>query len=247
MQHVAAPLVSILVCGAFALSGCFSQLYDGPEDYLSDEKYGRILVEIDHAVGKAPRQTALDLLLQRMKERLNKPDGVEFEIHSFETSETRWTADGIRAAEKTQRDHRSGGATAALHILYLPGRYQGDTDTQRVLGVAYSPSSIAIFVDNVNEAGIPVNPLVPLPFKSADVENSVLVHEFGHVLGLVNLATKMVKPHEATEQGQRGHSTNPDSVMYYKVETFEIRSFTEPPPTQFDADDISDLRAAGGR
>ena len=58
------------------------------------------------------------------------------------------------------------------------GVYEEDS----VLGVAVDASTVALFSDTIEEADGPFGrPSVE------DVENSVLVHEVGHLLGLVNL------------------------------------------------------------
>jgi hypothetical protein len=77
-----------------------------------------------------------------------------------------------------------------------------------------------------------------------EVEQSVFVHELGHVLGLVNLGTPMVTPHEDTHPDRRGHSNNQGSVMYWAVETSAIGNILgQNPPDDFDNNDRADLRA----
>jgi hypothetical protein len=49
------------------------------------------------------------------------------------------------------------------------------------------------------------------------LESSVLEHELGHIMGLVNLTTPMVVFHQDTAHGY--HCNNPNCLMYYAMET----------------------------
>ncbi|HLE48105.1 MAG TPA: hypothetical protein VI818_07400 [Candidatus Thermoplasmatota archaeon] len=236
-----------LVASAFvasaALSGCFhNPAAVAVDQFLSGNVYTRLHVEIDHQQGKAPHASAQDMLRNRILERCNKPDGVQIQVTPFPESDDTWTLSEIKALEKLKRDNGASGNTAVLYILYLGGKYE----TEGVIGVQYGPTSFALFKDTIANAANPTNPVLPLAFTATDVERSVIVHEFGHVLGLVNHGTPMVRDHEDKERP--GHSKNKDSVMYYAVESLFLgQVFSGPPPTNFDADDIADLRAAGGK
>jgi hypothetical protein len=201
------------------------------------------VVEVDYQPGKAPRQEAMSVLQARIQETCNKPDGVQIDRQEVGITSRTWSVDALKSVERTHRDTSTSGNTASLYVLYVGGNYEGDSSEGKVIGVMYQRSSIAVFKDTLESASSPVT--LPL-FTAVDVEKSVVVHEFGHVLGLVNLGTAMVNPHEDT--AHRGHSTSKDSVMYWAIESDAItRFFTGPPPTQFDPNDKADLRAAGGK
>lgn len=233
-----------------ALSGCFHARSAAPggaaRDFLQGNPYSKLVVEIDFQASKPPADSAVELLKKTADERLNKPGGIQVEKTSFSTSESQWSAAKLRDLESSKRGRRTGGDTAALYVLYLGGSYAGDTADSKVLGVAFGPSSVAIFKDNIESAGLSLGP-IPV-FTTVDIERSVLVHEFGHILGLVNLGTPMVKNHEDPDPKHAGHSSNKGSVMYWAIESNAIsRAFGNTPPTEFDADDKADLKAAGGK
>ena len=96
-------------------------------------------------------------------------------------------------------------------------------------------STVALFSDTIEEADGPFGrPLVE------DVENSVLVHEVGHLLGLVNLVYQSTIDHE--DPDHPGHSSNDESVMYWAVESADVSNFIFGSlPNDFDDDDRSDL------
>lgn len=77
------------------------------------------------------------------------------------------------------------------------------------------------------------------------VEQSVMKHEVGHILGLVNLGAPMQTNHQDAEHGK--HCINENCLMYWATETGNfISNLTGSSPPQLDANCIADLRANGG-
>jgi len=210
--------------------------------------HARLVVEIDYPVGFAPNDEAVEVLRRTLAEVTGR-DASRIEIvKSADIPAERnkkYTLQEIRALEMEHRDRRTGGDTAALYVLYLAGGYSGDQGDARVLGVAYGGTSFAMFKGNIQEATR--SSLLGLrTVEERCVERAVLVHEFGHVAGLVNLGTPMQRPHE--DPDHPGHSSNRRSVMYYAVEnTLDLFAlFTggcSDIPYEFDADDKADLAA----
>lgn len=245
MRRLVLAAVVAALLGLPSLAGCLSRPGSAAVDIVTDRRYTKLFVEIDYQGNNRPRDEAVELLKTRIAERCQKPGGVQVELRSFDSPRTSWTSGDLRATESELRERRASGDTSVLYILYLGGHYSPAPSQGRVLGVAYGSTSFAIFQDTIEEASRPAG-VVPLPFQASDVERSVIVHEFGHIVGLVNLGTPMVRPHEDPEQ--RGHSNNKDSVMYWAVESEAIRRiFTGPLPTQFDENDVADLREIGGK
>ena len=83
-----------------------------------------------------------------------------------------------------------------------------DSGNLKVLGEAYRASSMVVFQGSIKSVS------GGLGQPSADiVESAVVAHEYGHVLGLVNISTPMVTPHQDTAHG--AHDTNTKCLMYY--------------------------------
>jgi hypothetical protein len=92
---------------------------------------------------------------------------------------------------------------------------------------------IAVFADQVAAAATPI-------VSRAAIEDAVLLHELGHVLGLVDLA----RDTKRADKDHPGHSANPGSVMYWAVESSLVgQVLNGPPPHDFDRDDLADLAA----
>ncbi|MCO5166965.1 MAG: hypothetical protein M9894_11430 [Planctomycetes bacterium] len=211
-------------------------------DFLSDATYRHLLVEIDHVQGQAPSPAALQVLRTRLEERCNKPDGVTILVDdAIPPGSGVYSVAENRALEAQHRDHHASGTTVVLYMLYLDGRSDQDSGGARVLGWAHGPSSVGIFRESIVASA-------NLVASSAEVEAAVLVHEAGHILGLVNNGTPMVTPHE--DPDRRGHDVDERCIMHWRIETSEIRTLIQhlgSVPTQFDARCIEDLRASGGR
>lgn len=146
------------------------------------------------------------------------------------SDDTDWTAAEIRVAADAAAKVPQGGGKAVLRLLLLRGTFDGSQD---VLGVAVRGDVIALFADNIAGAA------TPLVSRSA-IEDAVLLHELGHVLGLVDLARNTGR----ADKEHPGHSSNRGSVMYWAVESSLVgQVLGGPPPREFDAADVADLRA----
>lgn len=222
------------------VAGCFGAPKSASIDLVSAEKYRQLIVEIDYANDQKPRPGSVDLLEQRIGERLSKPDGTTVRETSFVADRSVYSNDDLRELESRQRQNSPGGNTMVLYVLFLNGHHAEDTSNEKVLGVQYGRASIAIFKETIDTS----TGLFGL-FAASEVERSVLIHEFGHAMGLVNNGLKMVNNHEDPQHP--AHSNNEDSVMYWAVETTLGLPGLDTIPNDFDANDIADIRAGGGR
>jgi hypothetical protein len=194
-----------------------SEAGDFAEDFLRDDDYPSLHVEIDHVAGKAPSQAALDRLEQALLDWLDKPDGVEIVVDDAipATGAPTWTYDAAEELEIEWRDHYRDPATgeAVIYFLYLDGDSEFDDENGRVLGYAYHGSSLVMFKDTIDDVG-------GLPLLTVPVEPTVITHELGHVLGLVNNGIPMQSPHQDASHG--AHDSNEDCLMYWAVHTDQI-------------------------
>lgn len=116
--------------------------------------------------------------------------------------------DDILALAAKHRTEASTADEAALYLLWLPAYYKDKDGVQKnVLGVSlWDTGVIAMFKPVIASGG--GGPLV-----SHFVEQTTLIHEFGHAAGLVNNGIAMASPHQDEAHG--AHCSNQDCVMYY--------------------------------
>src|SRR5699024_12805489 len=109
---------------------------------------------------------------------------------------------------------------------------------------AYHNTAVAVFGQSYEEASR------RLPQVSRyQIEATSFQHEFGHLLGLVNIegsGTTMQTPHQDEAHGN--HCTNEECLMYYAMESTELFGsiFGGEVPT-LDQSCIDDLQANGGK
>jgi hypothetical protein len=107
-----------------------------------------------------------------------------------------------------------------------------------VIGLAYRGGSVALFLDNAASLG-------NILFGADDYEAYTLVHEAGHLLGLVNWGVPMVADHEDGQH--RGHDASPSCVMYWAVNDGPLAPHLgDSDFARFDAECILDCQAFGG-
>jgi hypothetical protein len=202
--------------------------------YLRGDRYEKLVIEFNAVEGFTPSAEALSTLRTRLSDVLDKPRGIEFlPVKTFKSSDNAYTIDDIKRLEKSRRTRFSdpNGGTAVVHVLYVNGR----SDPSGALGTAYSASSVVLFQQAIRSASSPLSP-------ASNVEKAALVHELGHLLGLVNIGYHSTRDHE--DKSHPNHSKHQNSVMYYAVESDLVSSIFggAPPPSNFHKDDLGDLR-----
>ncbi|HDP23951.1 MAG TPA: hypothetical protein ENN34_00760 [Deltaproteobacteria bacterium] len=122
-----------------------------------------------------------------------------------------WTAKDIYALANDLWNQPHSTSMAEFLVLFLKGYFEDQgTPNDNVLGVSLVGTPvIAVFKDVIRAAG-------SSPYLTSFVEQATLVHEFGHVMGLVNNGVPMVTEHEDAEYPL--HCTNQNCVMYWQNE-----------------------------
>ena len=199
-------------------------------EILRASEYSTIHIEINYVTGNSPDSEALNLLKQRIKEVTDKST-VTISQSSFGSTDGSYTLEEILEIESNERTRFKSGNTFVIHILYLNGEYN---DNDQTLGLAYSGTSFVMFKEKIEDAAF-------LLISSKDIEKSVIVHEFGHLLGLVNNGYQ--SPHDHEDPQHPHHSNNEESVMYWAIESQDIGNQIDgEPPNNFDNYDLDDLK-----
>lgn len=213
-------------------------------EILQDDPYPDLVVEVDWTSGVRPADGAVALLQERLATYTLKANVEVVLSGEVDTGLTTFTTRDLFELERANREFRTEGSALSLYLLYVEGTL---ADNENALGASTTGSSVAIFKEVVERVARQGRIAVER------VEASVLVHEFGHLMGLVQLTYESdvceVHPTEfcITLDGRRTyedperpfHSTNRSDVMYW---AFEVRGgVPSEPPTDFGFETRYDL------
>ena len=168
-------------------------------------------------------QSNIDALFfgRDVRPALYVPWGLEGMDPIPEQDRTAWTSSEIIALARSLWDTPMTSSTAYIHVLYLNGYYEDNGSMNiKVLGLSFAGSSlITIFKDVIVDTSSSTT-------ISRFVEQATLVHEAGHILGLVDNGLPMVADH--LDPDHPGHCTSQDCVMYWLNEgPADLRDFVQ--------------------
>ena len=196
----------------------------------------RLVIEIAYVPGRKPTQQALDHMTAILRREALKPDGILTTIGAqLPDSSTSYSLQDLVRLESTYRHLYSSGSVATIWIAALNGDY---ADASGTLGLAFRATAMALFEDQIQQAAN--------LFVSADaIERSVITHETGHLLALVNIGYRSAYDHE--DPSHPHHSKYKGSVMYWAIEDTSIATILSGgPPDDFDQYDRADLASLRG-
>jgi hypothetical protein len=159
------------------------------------------------------------------------------------------TVADLLAIAGDHRDMADSTSTKTYYLVFLSGHFADDEGVQSgVLGVSLGNTGIiAMFKDVIESTGVPA-----VPNLERYVEQSTLVHEMGHAIGLVGNGVAPVAAHRDDAHGS--HCINDQCVMYWLNEgasgmaEFASDFVVAGDAILFDADCLADVDAlTGGR
>jgi len=208
-------------------------------DLLSNTRYKSLLIEIQYMPGYKPDPQAIEHLKSFLETFLNKNEGITIrmnEINGMGTASL--STEEIRQTENKNRTAFSSASAVAVYILYTNGQHAASAST---LGIAYRNTSIALMGKTIHDNSGGVGQV-----SRTKLEATVLEHEMGHLLGLVDLGSHMQTYHKDPANGN--HCNNPNCLMYYASESTDILGLlvTGNIP-QLDANCKTDLKNNGGK
>ena len=211
------------------------------EDILSNDIYSSITIEIAYVSGFKPKEETLTLFRTLLNDRLNKPGGINFVETEVSTPiDTSLTLDEIKNLETTHRTVYTSGDNIAVYIFFANGNSSNDTSTSVTLGTAYRNTSIIVFEKTLLDL---------VATQGSDLlvlEATTTQHEFGHILGLVDLLDDDIHPENHEDAAHPNHCVVENCLMYFESTNFRsLRGKTTVP--EFDALCIADLQSKGGK
>lgn len=208
-------------------------------DLLSSTRYKSLLIEIQYMPGYKPDPQAIDHLKSFLETFLNKNEGITIRMNEISGMGTvSLSTEEIRQTENKNRTAFSSASTVAVYILYTNSQHAASSST---LGIAYRNTSIALMGKTIHDNSGRVGQV-----SRTKLEATVLEHEIGHLLGLVDLGSPMQTDHKDDTNGN--HCNDSSCLMYYASESTDILGLlvTGNIP-QLDAECKADLKSNGGR
>jgi len=194
-----ATLYAPLLVVAASLISCCSFVAGGLVVKPSPWLYEQIHFEIAPIASNAPSTAALELFRSRLHQnRICRRDRIVFDVHnaSYKQPPFPWNSVHIRNYEKQVRRNRDVDPhDGELHVFvaYVTGIWIEDGFIRPLGGIQYEDTSFVVFKP-----------------RSKTKEASILLHEFGHLIGLVKDTT--LPNHDSDH---RYHCDDETCVMYW--------------------------------
>lgn len=209
-------------------------------DLLAATNFSSLRVELVYVEGHEPTAGTLTNLKSFLEKRLNKPQGIT--IQKTAIASPKLAPYSLKDIEQVERDFRTlhnQGNSLAVFAFVADGAY---AENENVLGVAYRNTSVALFGTKIDQysggIGQPSQTLL---------ETTVMNHEFGHIMGLVNVGVPPQTDHQDTAHGR--HCDVESCLMYWTAETGDavanLVGLSQAP--DLDSQCIADLQAQGGK
>ncbi|OLY93239.1 hypothetical protein [Cnuella takakiae] len=179
------------------------------KDLLRADRYTALRVEIQYMEGFEPDKASLYNLQIFLQQYLDKPDGIYLEVKQIDPAADKiLNRENVLGLERSSRSVYTNGKELGLYILYTNGRYINE----KIAGLAYRNTSAVLFgqmiKDHSGRIGQP---------DRTKLETTVLLHEVGHLLGLINKGSDMLSDHQ--DEDHHGHCSNKECLMYYRIGT----------------------------
>lgn len=211
------------------------------EEILSANEFTSMDLEIQYMKGFQPSQGMIDNLHNWLEGLIHKPAGIHINMSEIPAmGQEEYNLQDIRAIEDEHRTSYNEGDKLGVYILVLDGHFNEDDEEGFSFGIAHRNTSIVLLGKRIREnSGIPGRP------SQTDLESTITLHEFGHLLGLVNLGADMVKDHEDSEN--LNHCNNKNCLQYWAVVTSRIFHVMDGTIPELDQNCLNDLKAMGGK
>jgi hypothetical protein len=201
---------------------------DAPH-FLRPDRSDSVMIEVDLLGAATAQAFTEEAVLAQMRQLVDKPVRLigDRPDRAFVSPPGGYRLADLQALEALHRGSEKSDTQSHLYVLYLSGRWFSDSDDDRTLGLTFGPSSIAIFVDQIENACRSSAGSVTDDSVRALIcpltEAATWIHEIGHVLGLVDNGTAMVNDHRDPDHGR--HDSNEQCIMHWSHESGKLAAF----------------------
>jgi len=213
------------VVAGLLLTGCSDEQLDSGA--LFSDAIDTVVIEVDYATGAPPYTGELaggGDLWSVFGENANRifrgtktvvfPNRLDQMEMLTDVEGASYSVDDILDIADRHRDSVNSGSTATFYCVWLDGFFRNGNDVnENIIGVSIGNTGvIAMFKPVVESISLPGG----MSALERFAEQTTLVHEFGHAVGLVNNGVPLTSDHHDEENG--AHCTNRDCVMYWANE-----------------------------
>lgn len=190
------------------------------EDYIRGDRFTKLVLELDYVAGQEPRSASEAKVVETLSGVLSKPGGITFARHAQIASRGAghaWSFSELDTLAKEIFDVPVEPDTTKMHVLFVDGHSDQDSQGGKVLGLAWAHTHLVIFkktIEDACRAGL-TGGLAERVCE--DAEKGVWVHELGHLLGLVDNGLAMATPH--SDPSHPAHDRSDACVMYWAYDT----------------------------
>lgn len=222
---------------------------ESANEILSSNKYKSLTLEILAVEGTPTNNTAINHLTSFIKKRCNKPNGINIiykTISKPSDDNNAYSTSEIAQIEIKNRQFFNSEDNIAIHIFFADRENENSKENISTLGTAYLNTSIVIYEPSIKR--LTQND----PIDTFDiVKSNVLIHEFCHLLGLVNIGTPMIENHEDFEESDNGEKIgghcNIRNCLMEAQANFFIDATGQLSTMELDDLCIQDLKNNGGK
>ncbi len=186
-----------------------------------------LVVEVLEEPGAPANRLALNRVLADLRRFSGKSVSEVRTALPGGSSSRRWTERELAAVADRSAKVPQGSGKFVLRMLFVRGQ---NVRSPSILAESFRGDLIAAFPDRYASAG-------------QKVVTTVVVHEVGHLLGLVDLYLGRGRADTQNDPAGGGHSKNPASVMYFAVDPSVLGALFGSASDRYDAQDERDLAA----
>ncbi|WP_298473129.1 hypothetical protein [uncultured Maribacter sp.] len=191
---------------------------ESANDILSNTNFDKMLIEIAYVKGFKPSDGAMNSFTAYLKQHSFK-ENIELSYKELKSpNKETLSLEEISELEQENRTAYNDGKTLAFYIYFADAPSDEDDEEEDLvtLGAVYRNTSMIIYEKTIKKLAA-----TNFSVTNEDIETPTINHEFGHLLGLVNLGfedepnsplkTTMVNPHEDTTAAN--HCTTEGCLM----------------------------------